>query len=43
MAGRKERLGKQQPEVLLRFANGSKFALKEKFVQIYELFFKVSF
>jgi len=28
-------------EVLLRFGSGSKFALKEKFVQIYEQFFKV--
>jgi len=27
--------------VLLRFGNGSKFALKEKFVQVYEVFFKV--
>ena len=31
----------KQPNVVLRPAAGSKFALKEKFVQIYEAFFTV--
>ena len=33
----------KEPQVLLRPASGSKFALKEKFVQVYEAFFVVRF